>query len=80
MARLVPRPSNASRTPDGRHIASDHDFERLITLREAGDGRTAVRWRQRIATAEHCREVAEFLRGANEQNLEHWAAVVAESA
>ncbi len=62
------------------HVGDYHWFELLITFAEAGAGRTRVGWRQRFVSAEHCRQVTDMVRPANEQNLDRLQAVVSGSA
>lgn len=52
-----------------------HHFILTIELERRGDG-TEVRWRQTFDTAEHYARIAEFVAGANEQNLERLEAEV----
>lgn len=54
---------------------SGHHFVLTIELEPQGEG-TNVKWRQTFDTSEHYRELATFIAGANEQNLERLAAEV----
>lgn len=49
------------------HLAGHH-FVLTIELRPSGSG-TDVHWRQTFDTVEHFRRIAEFVAGANAQNL-----------
>ncbi len=54
---------------------SGHHF--VLTLRLAAvEGGTEVRWRQTFDTREHYEELAQFIAGANQQNLERLEAEV----
>jgi len=54
---------------------SGHHFILLIELRRSGQG-TQVHWRQTFDTVEHYERIAEFVAGANEQNLQRLAVEV----
>jgi uncharacterized protein YndB with AHSA1/START domain len=54
-----------------------HHFELLVTLAAAPEGGTVLRWRQRFDSAEHRDQIASFVHGANEQNLDRLAAELA---
>lgn len=54
---------------------SGHHFMLTLELR-ASDGGTRVDWRQTFDTVEHYERIAEFVAGANQQNLERLAAEV----
>jgi len=54
---------------------SGHHFMLLIELRRSGQG-TQVHWRQTFDTVEHYERIAEFVAGANEQNLQRLAVEV----
>jgi uncharacterized protein YndB with AHSA1/START domain len=54
---------------------SGHHFLLTIELAPAHGG-TEVKWRQTFDTAEHYRQIAEFVASANEQNLARLAAEV----
>ncbi|HYF42375.1 MAG TPA: SRPBCC family protein [Ramlibacter sp.] len=56
-----------------------HHFLLTLELRAQGEG-TEVLWRQTFDTAEHYRRIADFVAGANEQNLERLAAEVQRGA
>lgn len=58
------------------HLREFHHFFLSVTLTPAGD-QTLVEWRQVFDTAEHRDQIAEFVRVANEQNLDRLAAEVA---
>jgi uncharacterized protein YndB with AHSA1/START domain len=53
-----------------------HRFELLVTLADAGAGRTRVSWRQRFESAAHCQQIAGIVRPANEQNLDRLQSAV----
>ncbi|MEC5387507.1 SRPBCC domain-containing protein [Uliginosibacterium sp. H3] len=57
---------------------SGHHFILTITLQASGDG-TGVYWRQTFDTIEHYAGIAQFVAGANEQNLQRLAAEVQRS-
>lgn len=57
---------------------SGHHFILTIELRQFDQG-TQVQWRQTFDTVEHCEKIAQFLAGANEQNLRRLAAEVLHS-
>ncbi len=52
-----------------------HHFLLSIELRASGQG-TQVHWRQTFDTAEHYERIAQFVAGANQQNLERLRAEV----
>ena len=52
-----------------------HHFILTVELEGSGDA-TEVRWRQTFDTAEHYKQIAEFVAAANQQNLERLAAEV----
>ncbi|MFM6993011.1 MAG: SRPBCC domain-containing protein [Rhodoferax sp.] len=54
---------------------SGHHFMLCIRLAPAGKG-TEVSWRQTFDTVEHYERIAQFVAGANEQNLRRLAAEV----
>ena len=54
---------------------SGHHFVLSIELRPSAQG-TQVHWRQTFDTVEHYKEIAQFVAGANEQNLQRLAAEV----
>lgn len=58
------------------HLREFHHFFLTITLDPVGD-HTMVGWRQVFDTAEHRDQIAEFVREANEQNLDRLAGEVA---
>ena len=58
---------------------SGHHFFLCIELRPSGQG-TRVAWRQTFDTVEHYEQIAQFVAGANEQNLRRLAAEVLRSA
>jgi uncharacterized protein YndB with AHSA1/START domain len=62
------------------HLDTVHWFELLVTLTEVDGGRTRVGWRQRFASVEHCREIARFVREANEQNLDRLQELASQSS
>jgi uncharacterized protein YndB with AHSA1/START domain len=62
-ARLVP-----DRVFEIEHL-SGHHFVLTIELEGSGS-ETIVHWRQTFDTAEHYEQIAQFIAGANEQNLE----------
>jgi uncharacterized protein YndB with AHSA1/START domain len=55
-----------------------HHFVLSVELRPVDRG-TQVHWRQTFDTVEHYERIAEFVRGANEQNLQRLAAEVLRS-
>jgi len=57
---------------------SGHHFILSIELRRSGRG-TQVHWRQTFDTVEHYERIAEFVAGANEQNLQRLAMEVSGS-
>jgi uncharacterized protein YndB with AHSA1/START domain len=57
---------------------SGHHFVLSIELRPSNQG-TQVRWRQTFDTVEHYERIAEFVAGANEQNLQRLATEVLHS-
>jgi uncharacterized protein YndB with AHSA1/START domain len=56
------------------HI-NGHHFTLTIELQSSGTG-TQVHWRQTFDTVEHYQRIAQFVAGANEQNLQRLAAEV----
>jgi uncharacterized protein YndB with AHSA1/START domain len=54
---------------------SGHHFVLTLELQAQGDV-TEVRWQQTFDTVEHYQRIADFVAGANEQNLERLAAEV----
>ncbi len=54
---------------------SGHHFVLSVELRASGQG-TQVHWRQTFDTAEHYERIAQFVAGANEQNLQRLRAEV----
>jgi carbon monoxide dehydrogenase subunit G len=58
---------------------SGHHFVLCIELQPSGDG-TQVHWRQTFDTVAHYHRIAEFVAGANEQNLQRLAAEVLRSS
>jgi hemoglobin len=58
------------------HLGGHHNFMLTIELRPNEQG-TQVYWRQTFDTVEHYDEIAQFVAGANEQNLRRLAAEVA---
>lgn len=67
--RIVP-----GRTFEIEHL-SGHHFVLTIELQEQGAD-TLVHWRQTFDTAEHYGRIAQFVAGANEQNLDRLVAEV----
>jgi uncharacterized protein YndB with AHSA1/START domain len=59
------------------HI-NGHHFFLTIKLQASGQG-TLVHWRQTFDTVEHYQHIAQFVAGANEQNLQRLAAEVLHS-
>jgi uncharacterized protein YndB with AHSA1/START domain len=57
------------------HLSGHHHFSLSIELRPSGQG-TQVHWRQTFDTVEHYEGIAQFIAGANEQNLQRLAAEV----
>lgn len=57
---------------------SGHHFILSIELRPSGQG-TQVHWRQTFDTVEHYEQIAGFVAGANEQNLQRLATEVLHS-
>jgi uncharacterized protein YndB with AHSA1/START domain len=57
---------------------SGHHFVLSIELNPSGQG-TQVSWRQTFDTVEHYEQIAGFVAGANEQNLQRLAAEVLQS-
>jgi uncharacterized protein YndB with AHSA1/START domain len=72
-ARIVP-----NEAVDIEHL-SGHHFLLSITLHPVDHG-TRVDWRQTFDTAEHYQPIAEFVAGANQQNLRRLAAEVAQAS
>ena len=61
------------------HLADTHHFFLTIDYKEA-EGGTLVSWHQVFDSAEHFQQIADFVRPANEQNLDRMAAVVEKMA
>jgi hypothetical protein len=57
---------------------SGHHFVLSIELQASAEG-TQVHWRQTFDTVEHYDRIAQFVAGANEQNLQRLAAEVLRS-
>jgi len=57
------------------HLSDTHHFFLTIGYEEA-EGGTLVSWHQVFDSAEHFQQIAEFVRPANEQNLDRLAAEV----
>ncbi len=64
----------ADRLFEIEHLNGHHFFLTLELV--PVDGGTEVKWQQTFDTAEHYARIAEFVAGANEQNLERLAAEV----
>ncbi len=56
-----------------RHVQPGHDFTLTVTLRERG-GRTDLEWHMRFDDPAEAGRVRDFVRPANEQNLDRLAA------
>jgi uncharacterized protein YndB with AHSA1/START domain len=77
-----PNESRFTRTVSGELVEiehlSGHHFVLSIELRPLDQG-TQVHWRQTFDTVEHYQQIAQFVAGANEQNLQRLAEEVLHS-